>query len=203
MPLFSTLKSALPLALLAAACVSPPDGGTPSGASVDAGRSADGGIPVVVPPDTAQPLSGTRLKAIYLQSSDGARHFTGYWHDAQRGEDCTFTAVDGVTYCLPPGATGNGLDWYPTSACTERVHPASADCAPAAYAWFYTGAACGEYGGLHVYATGPLQPATLLYFKDPSSGACRMPTNELAVPYQHLTEVPLSAFATATRFVDP
>src|SRR5262249_36764419 len=47
----------------------------------------------------AAAVSGSRLRAKYLTTADGARQFVG-WYDSQRKEDCSFdVAEDGQMHC--------------------------------------------------------------------------------------------------------
>lgn len=72
----------------------------------------------------AQMTSGSRLRARYLVSDDGARSFVG-WYDSARSENCSFMpAPDGVTRCLPfvPAQVSKLLSGaFGDSTCTRRI----------------------------------------------------------------------------------
>jgi hypothetical protein len=76
-------------------------------------------------------VSGTRLRARYLASSDGSKEFVG-WYDSMVGVDCKYgQATDGQTRCLPATftlQTGGSCDgtigsnpWYLDAQCTQPV----------------------------------------------------------------------------------
>jgi hypothetical protein len=72
----------------------------------------------------ASAVSGSRLRAKYVTSADGARQFVG-WYDSQRQEDCRFdVAEDGETRCMPIAAQlGSQLSvsGYADSACKNQL----------------------------------------------------------------------------------
>jgi hypothetical protein len=78
--------------------------------------------------EPAQPTSGSRLRAAWVVSDDGARQFSG-WRDTQRGgEECSFgIAADGVLRCLPL-ADGIFVNYFGDSACSQRLFVRSAGC---------------------------------------------------------------------------
>jgi hypothetical protein len=96
-----------------------------SGSSVAQGGSAGADASGVVfdatspvPDAAAQTVSGSRLKAKYVFSADGAKQFYG-WYDSQRAEDCTFqNASDGKMRCLPSGASGS---YYADASCAAAL----------------------------------------------------------------------------------
>ncbi len=73
-----------------------------------------------VPPATAE-LSGTRLKAKYIQGADGSRVFVpGWFHDAELDVDCKFEmAWDDKLRCLPDVPSYNVV--YLDDKCTKPV----------------------------------------------------------------------------------
>src|SRR5690349_16994423 len=73
-------------------------GGGASGAGPSAGQGGDSGVfdalTNPVPPASADPTSGSRLKPKYRVAEDGAKeYFAGLWYDSQRAEDCSFTTA--------------------------------------------------------------------------------------------------------------
>lgn len=99
------------------------DDGTSS--TSDGGRSNEGGSSDASVVDGATIAwgaeSGTRLKAIWWKTEDGARSFAG-WHDDELGQDCTFIhATDGVDRCVPPAPYIQGYgppSLFEDAACT-------------------------------------------------------------------------------------
>jgi hypothetical protein len=75
--------------------------------------------------------SGSRLHARFWVTSDGFRQFIG-WHDAQRNEDCSFTAApDGTQRCMPN--TDVSVDvLYNDKACSQPI-ARSPSCQPVSF----------------------------------------------------------------------
>lgn len=114
--------------------------------------------------DTNQ--SGTRLRAKYFVGSDGSRQFNG-WHDSQRNEDCSFgTASDGMTRCLPRGATTGA--YFADSGCSQVLaYVPKAGCTPPGpYALSYV-TTCP--GGSKVLSLGPAITTGNVYVGSPGS----------------------------------
>ena len=86
--------------------------------------------------------NGSRLTAIFLESSDGARQFFG-WHDTARDVDCSFALTsDGAWRCLPRGAeTGR---FFGDAACTQPLALARKGCEAPSFAVQTDLSACGR-----------------------------------------------------------
>lgn len=109
----------------------PRDGGSKdSGSMRDAGSAeesvpADGATPEdssadpTAPRDlSAEQQSGTRIKARYYVTDDGARELIGF-QDTLRNTECTFeVASDGTVRCLPPGS---GATSFSDTACQQPI----------------------------------------------------------------------------------
>lgn len=78
-------------------------------------------------------ISGTRIKAVYWETPDGARIFAGRMRDMQRDEECApGVAADGVTRCLPSWERLN-YSAFADNSCTIFGHVMSPSTAPPAY----------------------------------------------------------------------
>lgn len=66
------------------------DGGQGAGSGSSGGQAGHGGGIVA---NAKADESGTRLKANLVTSPDGAKHYIGTFHDAQRNETCFFTQL--------------------------------------------------------------------------------------------------------------
>lgn len=72
--------------------------------------------------------SGTRLRAMTVDSGDGARQFWGWW-DSERNERCNFTAAaDGELRCLPSARVAAAFWGDPGCATTRLI--AAQTCLP-------------------------------------------------------------------------
>jgi hypothetical protein len=117
--------------------------------------------------------SGSRLRAKWRVSADGARDFIA-WHDSQLNVDCFwYPTSDGVTRCLPMGAPFTSA--YADAACTQAaiVLNASDPCAAQlpAYAITYAppSGCSGNWGRVH--ARGAKVAQTTYYFQGSSCTA--------------------------------
>jgi hypothetical protein len=65
--------------------------------------------------------SGTRLRAVFWQTADGARQLF-HWHDLQRGEDCRFLpASDSTLRCLPGFSDSSYEVGFADAHCTQPI----------------------------------------------------------------------------------
>lgn len=93
-------------------------GARDSGAALDADTALDGGTGG----GTVKPewVSGTRLRARFMTSSDGAKAFYG-WYDTQLRVNCSvMLAGDGQQRCLPSTAAFLS-SYFADAACTTQL----------------------------------------------------------------------------------
>jgi hypothetical protein len=88
---------------------------------------------------SADPTSGSRLKAYYYTGDDGSKVYEPYrWHDSQRNEDCMFVyASDGSWRCMPIYAT-TGATGFLDAQCQQKITSQFSPTCPAAYAVAYS-----------------------------------------------------------------
>jgi hypothetical protein len=190
-------------------------GGDATGVDGSGGTRADSSlldrIVNPVPDADAQTTSGSRLKARYITTADGAKQFYG-WRDIQRNEDCSFmTAGDGQNRCLPY--------WATPAPATVGVYWADAACSqPLAYVAKSTGGSCGAtsvpiFGvkgdtsicpmGYRFYGIGAKSTATTIY--SGTATACTGSTTP-TTSYDFYTvnaEIPPTAFVAGSFVTDP
>ncbi len=131
-------------------------GGTGNG---QAGDDGTGGEPDVG--TQSQPyVSGSRLKAKFLETDGGARNFVG-WYDSERDEDCAFgIAADGQQRCLPDALWLSARSYFSDANCSQQLanglRMQRCDDDVPQYVWTYpAGSLCrsalfhvaGEYSG--------------------------------------------------------
>lgn len=105
------------------------NGGHEDGSGAGAGRGGGGGLIDPVPPVSADPTSGSRLRAKSWIGDDGSIMFQpGVWHDSKLGVDCVPAHDhDGQLRCLPGALTGSTVyPYFIDSACS--VHAAFVPC---------------------------------------------------------------------------
>ena len=74
-------------------------------------------------------VSGSRLRAVYRTTDDGAREAVG-WFDKDTGERCSFsTAIDGMKRCVPPPVSNKWI-YFVDDVCTKLVYPMGSKEAP-------------------------------------------------------------------------
>lgn len=101
----------------------------PPGAQGEAGPSGEQGPQGEPGADAA--VSGSRIKARWVVSDDGARHFL-QWYDSLLGFPCVFArSSDGIVRCVP-NRMGMLAGWYADAACTQPTIQAAPyhECAP-------------------------------------------------------------------------
>lgn len=108
-----------------------PDPTTTGGSTASqAGATTGGGGSGVG--SASQFVSGSRLKLRMLRGDDGSAQVAG-WYDSKLGVQCyAGVAGDGVTRCLPSGATA--ASYFSDAACTVRLAQAIKGCTPSTYA---------------------------------------------------------------------
>ncbi len=144
-----------------------------SGGSGPIGTHAGGGggstLINPVPDASADPESGSRLKASYRIADDGSKEYVpGSWYDTQRQEACSFaTAADGKERCLPDGAA---VSAFSDSACTVGIAAVKTGCAAPKYGVTASQDACHEGSvGLTIHSIGAPAQVTTLYVQSGTS----------------------------------
>jgi hypothetical protein len=146
---------------------------------------------------SADPTSGSRLKAYYQTSDDGGKaYMPGAWYDSQRNEDCAFAiAYDGSRRCMPIYLF-NYVAGFFDSACKQPIVAENAQGCAGPYVMEYTatGAACS---GGYAYKLYPVLtkvvPAMVYHLQ--GDGTCKGSAPSPTAVY-HLTgpAIPPSAF---------
>lgn len=157
-----------------------------------------------VPEASADPVSGSRLKATYRIADDGAKAYLPYiWYDSARGEDCAFAlAADGKERCLPNHYVF--ATYYQDPACTQLLataSPQTAACLPK-YAASIDDVACPG-SATHIYSAGASVNPPKIYGK--SGNMCfdeGAPIPTLTY-YQVGAEIPPSSFVAGAVQHDP
>jgi hypothetical protein len=137
--------------------------------------------------------SGTRLRAMTMDSADGARQFWAWW-DSERNERCQYgTAADGETRCLPT-ARALALHWG-DPGCAQTRLVAAQDClAPEDYPTYAVQletVPCGQR--THILALGG-QWQSQVWTGSPSN-CMSVPQDPNVTYYEVGAEVPGSSFA--------
>ncbi|WP_437527443.1 hypothetical protein WME79_42810 [Sorangium sp. So ce726] len=182
-----------------------------SGAHGNGGNGGFGGFMDPVPDASADPMSGSRLKARYRTTEDGAKVYdTTRWFDSTRREICAFyLAADGQERCLP-GLVDASIatpisGYFAESSCTKEVVMYKKGCTPKyAYNTAQSDAACDALTNrIRMFSVGERLSGTTIYIPN-SAGACTAVTANSAYDYFPLgDEIPPSAFVAATWSVDP
>lgn len=178
-------------------------GGTNSGGTDDAGIMDV--LSDAMPDASADPVSGSRLKAKYRLGEDGSKAYLPFvWYDSERKEDCNFSlAADAKERCLPLGTYNAVLGTYfSDSACTA---PLALALYPSCEVKYATGAKSG--GGCQfastmtqVFVLGAKANLATVYVK---SGANCISTSGTGVElYEVGTEIPPSSFVAGTVMAD-
>jgi hypothetical protein len=180
-------------------------GGVGSGGS--AVRSANGGSGSLmnpVPTASADPVSGTRLKAQYMIADDGSKEYvTDLWFDSQRNETCAFTvAGDGKQRCIPGGAAAS---MYSDSSCSTPILAVPTGCTTPPYAVGTDLSTCTQTPDAnHVYVVGPAAtPAPTSLFM--TSGTSCFSVGPAALGFAYYTigaEIPAASFVSASTTHD-
>jgi hypothetical protein len=165
-----------------------PDGAGDGGGGVDA-----------APPGEYR--SGSRLRARILVTADGQRDFQGFV-DSQLGAGCWFSrAADGEERCLPSEA-GSGGWYFLDAACSadQAVAAQWGDCPPGPPTTIHVSDSSTCPPVTRVHRTGAAVVPTMLYFRDPFDGMCKVQTPSAdAVYYRVGTEIPATDYVSAVR----
>lgn len=174
------------------------DAGMGDGGGADSGSEADGGTGE----STDINKSGTRIKMKVLNSPDGAKVFQGNY-DSQRNEECAFqVASDGMTRCLPVGASVTYGVYFADANCTVPAGFAYPGCNTVpTYVTASPPATCpfSPTTGMAVYARGAV--ITSHYTK--SGATCTL--NGPLAGYTFYTSgalIPVSDFQSATIAIE-
>lgn len=174
--ILSSLAGSAVIYVAMAACSSSGSGG--AGGGRDGGDFSD----VLTDPvaeASADPVSGSRLKAYYHVGEDGSKAYdNGHWWDSTRGEDCYFQpASDGKLHCLPTTPTTTAVVfYYIDDKCTQAVIEATNGCG-FKYVVDYSLPApgCGTQGGAKILSVnGPvmLDISTKFFAYSKQSNVC-------------------------------
>ena len=177
-------------------------GGAGGSASVAGGYDAGDILDALtdpVPDASADPVSGSRLKAKYRIADDGSKEYlAGSWYDSQRQEDCSFQlSADGATRCLPTSTPFP--PYYADAACSQPLfqskqdNPACSSQAPK-----YGHATFGVCDSLiRLYSVGAkVDPVNLYYF----IGGSNCVQGDLNAGYEYYlrgAEIPPTSFVGA------
>ncbi|WP_437854015.1 DUF7481 family protein [Sorangium sp. So ce363] len=181
-----------------------------AGAHGNGGNGGFGGFMDPVPDASADPVSGSRLKARYRTTADGAKVYDpSRWFDSERRETCSFfIATDGQERCIPGFGDGAAIyqdNVFADSSCTQAVaFSLTKGCAPKyAYQTFQANTACEPSARIRLFSVGARLNPTSIYTVD-STGACKAQTPTAAFDYFPLgDEIPPSSFVATTWSVDP
>lgn len=176
------------------------NGGDGKGGS--AGGFLDAAVDAITDPvpDAAAAEDGTkdgsRLKARYYVSEDGAQQFAT-WFDTQRGEECAFQlAADGKRRCLPTAVIFGTPGYFADASCSQRLIVASTGCADHGLVavWDTAGYCGGQYRQRIYPMTGKFTGATVYYETNGVCTAGAMGTMEFV---RAGAEIPAGAFVSA------
>lgn len=165
-----------------------------------------------VPDAAAQSTSsGTRLKAMYQEATDGSKTYLYYqWYDSQRQEQCGFMAADdGTTRCLPTAELSLPGTYFSDSACTQqlayRAKPTTGCTAKTSqpkYAGGYSTINCTlEY---QIFSVGtPFSGATIYMKSGTTCTSLTASTYTTTMDFYSVgAEIPASSFVAATIKTD-
>ena len=189
-----TLCSVLPL--LVAACSSKQSAPAPQVATPAADGSHGDAVPAAV--------SGTRLRATYITSAEGARQFTG-WFDTERKEACQFqVAEDQKLRCLPTAGLAIFTGVYSDAKCTVQL--ASTD--PTRTCEVGTTVSQDTYGNDQCGQRPKRQILALAKFEGPvyrpgASGCTATPRTAGAVYFAMGASIPAASFVEGTETLEP
>ncbi len=189
------LVSSIAVYLTVAACGAIVEGG----ASANLGGLADAAIENLLAPvgSTAANESGSRIKATWIVSDEGAKHFSG-WHDSELDHECVWqTGTDDSKRCLPIGA--EKLSSFSDAECATPIF--FSPCGGFLYGLRITGCSHDRYE-VHLLETEPLPEGTDLYVDFGDS--CKLQTDVPDVDYYYLSAgvVPPSEFARGSVVIE-
>ncbi len=151
------------------ACSSPGGMSTATGGT---GGTADAGILDAltdpVSEANADSVSGSRLKAYYVNGEDGSKaSMVDRWYDSERFEDCSFrTMYDGSLRCIPVDKITEA-NVYADAGCTKPVLKYKGGCLPTKYTTATTYDYCSGTPKQRIYPTME-QVSVQVYFMAPN-----------------------------------
>ena len=169
-------------------------GGSSAGAGENAGGTNAGGTSGGTSAVDSGVVSGTRLRAQYLTTADGARQFFG-WFDKNLNVSCHFgMADDGRIRCLPDSGALVGAAFLDAN-CTQQLaqFDASSCAGPPTFVLKSSTGDCGPSS--EVYAVGAAQTPSQVFYSS-STGCAASPTPTTQKFYA------LGAKADAATFLD-
>lgn len=161
---------------------------------------------------TCAARGGSRLKARFLKTEEGAKLFQGFW-DSKRNERCSFRLLwDGKVRCVPDadGVLQEGFAGFSDPACTMGTTGGASvvACTQPRYASSPpspspppgpSSTVCGT--GSVPYAVGPRLPAPTLYVRGPMGCQVRPPAS-MNVLIEFFFDPKASTPVPADEFVD-
>jgi hypothetical protein len=175
-------------------------GGTPpSGRDGGIDPSGDGGSG-----ERRLYTGGTRVKAKYYETTDGAFQFFG-WIDTQLGLDCYFTpAADGKSRCVPAQGTAFwSANYFRDSNCTQPMGIYSPGCASPPVRYIVSDDRSGCPGRTRVYTVGARINAGTTAWYDFGNGCQQTNFSDNTEFYEIGAEVAATTFVGATEQVGP
>jgi hypothetical protein len=157
----------------------------------------------------AQTTSGTRIKAKWLVTADGARQANG-WYDSMRKEDCFFSmAADGKMRCLAGLGGGGATILFTDTACTQPIAafpmPPDAGCPTTAPAnksgYLYQALPCSvtQY---RIFSAGSVIAIPSIVFQK-SGTSCLSAAVPPSYNWYSASEIAPTEFVEATVQIDP
>lgn len=172
----------------------------PDGSDGAGGNWLDAALDAITDPvpDAAAAEDGTkdgsRLKARYYVSDDGARQFA-VWFDTHRGEECSFQmAADGKRRCMPIARVGGG-SWYADSACSQPLGTDSYGCTSTGYGFVAQSTGACTDATIRIY---PIVSAFSGTFYFRNNGVCTAYAGSVSGLVRFGAEIPATSFVAAT-----
>lgn len=173
------------------------------GATTKVGPGFDSGIIDAildpVPTASADPTSGSRLKAQYRLGDDGSKEYiAGSWFDSQRSEVCSFgPAADGTQRCMPDGAVASV---FADDTCQSPLLMLESSCTAPSYALQIAPSTCdANPGAIHVFSVGAATTPSTLYVQAGSTCYQAGTATSGFTYYAVGAEIPPSSFVGATN----
>jgi hypothetical protein len=156
----------------------------------------------------AQTTSGTRIKAKWLVTADGARQPNG-WYDSMRKEDCFFSAAgDGKMRCIAGIGGGAASILFTDAGCSLPMAavpaPTDAGCqgAVAQYGVFYQVAGCPAVAQYRVFSVGAMAATPSAAFQK-SGVTCSSVGSPASYRWYAVTEIAPTEFVEGVVQTDP
>jgi hypothetical protein len=141
-------------------------------------------------------VSGGRLRARYLEGSDGSREYVG-WYDTEKQSECAFSKdTTGTVRCLPIHRVAAGSA-YADASCTQIVLPVAYDskCDVTAMPTHVVSGSCKS--AVTVYQV--LATHTTIYTY---SGGCVVKPDHIGVEVDYGSPVPATEWVAATTGIE-